>query len=118
MQAIRINQVTIIVNDLARAIAIYRAAFDAVFHEDISSLQFGTFFDGDFFLLTVANPKRHPWDGGPATFGLLVDDVDLAHTRALAAGATEIAAPSDKPWKPRSSTVGDPGGNHIDLYGG
>jgi uncharacterized glyoxalase superfamily protein PhnB len=68
--------------------------------------------------VTVADQKQHPWPGGPARFGLLVDDVDAAHTRALTAGAVEIEAPADKPWKPRSSTVKDPGGNHIDLYQG
>ncbi|WP_424883101.1 VOC family protein [Streptomyces sp. SLBN-8D4] len=47
-----------------------------------------------------------------------VEDIDAAHARALAAGAVEIEAPVDRPWKPRSSTEQDPGGNHIDLYQG
>ncbi|WP_329343368.1 hypothetical protein OG252_44395 [Streptomyces sp. NBC_01352] len=50
--------------------------------------------------------------------GLGVEDIDAAHARALAAGAVEIEAPVDRPWKPRSSTVQDPGGKHIDLYQG
>ena len=29
---------------------------------------------------------------------------------------TMRAAPEDKPWKPRSTCVADPGGNNIDLY--
>jgi predicted enzyme related to lactoylglutathione lyase len=114
----RIAQVTIIADDLATSIAFYRDAFDAQYHEEISSFQFGTYPDDDFFLLTVANPKRHPWAGGPAKFGLLVADVDSAHQRALDAGAVQVEAPVDKPWKPRSSTVQDPGGNHIDLFQG
>jgi predicted enzyme related to lactoylglutathione lyase len=72
----------------------------------------------DFFLLTVANPDSHPSPGGPAKFGLGVEDIDTAHARALAAGGVEIEAPVDQTWKPRSSTVQDPGGNHIDLYQG
>lgn len=114
----RISQVTIVADDLAASVAFYRDAFDAAFHEEISSFQFGTYPDDDFFLLTVANPDSHPWPGGPAKFGLGVEDVDAAHERALAAGAVEIQPPVDRPWKPRSSTVQDPGGNHIDLYQG
>jgi DNA-binding transcriptional MerR regulator len=114
----RIAQVTIVADDLATSIEFYRDGFDAQYHEDISSFQFGTYPDDDFFLLTVADPNRHPWTGGPAKFGLLVADVDSAHQRALAAGAVQVAAPVDKPWKPRSSTVQDPGGNHIDLFQG
>jgi DNA-binding transcriptional MerR regulator/predicted enzyme related to lactoylglutathione lyase len=114
----RIAQVTIVTDDLPTSIAFYRDAFDASYHEEISSFQFGTYPDDDFFLVTVADPERHSWRGGPARFGLLVDDVDAAHARALAVGAVEIESPVDKPWKPRSSTVKDPGGNHIDLYQG
>lgn len=116
VKATRISQVTSVADDLASSIASYRDAFDAESHQEISSFQFGAYPDDDFFLLTVANSRRHPWPGGPAKFGLLVDDVDLAHQRALGAGATEVDPPSDKPWKPRSSTVRDPSGNHIDLY--
>lgn len=116
VKATRISQVTIIADDLAASITFYRDAFDAQFNEEISSFQFGTYPDDDFFLLTVAHPQQHPWPGGPAKFGLLVDDVDVAHARALSAGAAEVAPPTDQPWKPRSSTVRDPNGNHIDLY--
>jgi DNA-binding transcriptional MerR regulator/catechol 2,3-dioxygenase-like lactoylglutathione lyase family enzyme len=112
----RISQVTIIAPDLAASVAFYRDAFGAGYQEEISSFQFGDYPDDDFFLLTVANPATHPWPGGPVKFGLLVDDVDRAHARALTAGAVEIDPPADNPWKPRSATVQDPAGNHIDLY--
>jgi predicted enzyme related to lactoylglutathione lyase len=114
----RIAQVTIVADDLATSIAFYRDAFDAAYHEEISSFQFGAYPDDDFFLLTVANPRRHAWPGGPAKFGLLVENVDAAHARSLAAGGVEVQPPIDQPWKPRSSTVQDPGGNHIDLFQG
>ena len=114
----RIAQVTIVTADLPTSIAFYRDAFDASYHEEISSFQFGACPDDDFFLVTVTDPERHPWPGGPARFGLLVDDIDAAHARALAAGAVAIESPVDRLWKPRSSTVMDPGGNHIDLYQG
>ncbi|MEU0941256.1 VOC family protein [Streptomyces canus] len=113
-----ISQVTIVADDLPKSIAFYRDACDAAYHEEMSSFQFGTYPDDDFFLLTMANPESHPWHGGPAKFGLGVEDIDAAHARALAAGAVEIEAPVGRPGKPRSSTVRDPGGNHIDRYQG
>ena len=74
----------------------------------------------EFFLLTVAHEgNEHGGHDGPAgvsRFGLLVEDVDAAHRRALDAGAVEVYPPVDKPWKPRSSCVADPSGNRIDLY--
>lgn len=106
----RIVQVTINVTDLPEAIRFYRAAFDAVFNEEVSSFQFGTWPSEDFFLLTVAH------EAGASRFGLLVEDVDATHRRALDAGATEVNAPVNTEWKPRSSCVTDPSGNNIDLY--
>ncbi|GAA4238349.1 hypothetical protein GCM10022254_53930 [Actinomadura meridiana] len=114
----RIAQVTIVADDLAASVAFYRDAFDASYHQEISSLQFGSYPDDDFFLVTIADSEQHFWPGGPARFGLLVDDLDATHARALAAGAAEIQPPTDAAWKPRSSTLRDPGDNHIDLYQG
>jgi DNA-binding transcriptional MerR regulator len=116
----RICQVTINVTDLAESIMFYRDAFDASFNEDISSFVFGCWPSEEFFLLTVAHGPgehgEHHGPGGRSRFGLLVDDIDAAHRRALDAGAAEVGPPVDKPWKPRSSCVADPSGNHIDLY--
>lgn len=116
----RIVQVTMNVTDLAEAIRFYQAAFDAVFNEETSSFQFGTWPGEDFFLLTVAHGAnghgRHDGPAGASRFGLLVEDVDTAHRRALDAGATEVYAPVDTPWKPRWSCVVDPSGNRVDLY--
>jgi DNA-binding transcriptional MerR regulator/predicted enzyme related to lactoylglutathione lyase len=115
----RIVQVTINVTDLAEAIRFYQAAFGAVFNEEVSSFQFGTWPSEDFFLLTVAHEANehgaHEGPAGASRFGLLVEDVDATHRRALDAGATEVYAPMDAPWKPRSSCVTDPSGNKIDL---
>jgi len=49
-----------------------------------------------------------------------VPDVDATYQRALAAGATSIAQPSDKPWKGRSAGLKDSFGNtwYIETYKG
>jgi len=80
-----------------------------------SSFVLGAYHTDSFFLLTVEN-----WlDGGtPSSFGLLVDDVDARHTRALELGATEISPPTDYRWKPRCSVVDDPSGNRVQLSQG
>jgi predicted enzyme related to lactoylglutathione lyase len=54
----------------------------------------------------------------PACFGVLVDDVDQVHARALSAGGTEVDPPADYEWKPRCSVVDDPSGNRIQLAQG
>jgi hypothetical protein len=50
------------------------------------------------------------------TFGLLVDDLDVVHDGALAAGATEATPPHDAMRMPRFSLVKDPSGNCVWLY--
>ncbi|MGP3967518.1 VOC family protein [Streptomyces sp. 6N223] len=112
----RIAQVTINVSDLEQTRAFYESVFEATFNEEIHSFQFGTWPSEEFFLLTVAHQPDHPGPAGPSRFGLLVADVDATHRRALDAGATEVEPPVDRPWKPRSSCVTDPSGNHIDLF--
>jgi PhnB protein len=116
----RIVQVTINVTDLDASIAFYQAAFEATYNEELSSFILGIWPSDEFFMLTVAHQATehggHVGPDGRSRFGLLVDDVDAAHRRALEAGATEVHPPVDRPWKPRSSCVTDPNGNRIDLY--
>ncbi|TLS46664.1 MerR family transcriptional regulator [Streptomyces montanus] len=112
----RIVQVTINVHDLNEARAFYGQVFAAEFNEEIFSFQIGTWPGEEFFLLTVAHEPDHPGPAGPSRFGLLVADLDTVHQRALDAGATEVEAPVDRPWKPRSSCLTDPSGNRIDLF--
>jgi len=116
----RIVQATINVTDLAEATAFYQAAFGAVFNEEISSFQFGSWPGDEFFLLSVAHPANehgeHAGPAGTSRFGLLVGDLDAVHAGALQAGGTEIHAPYQVPWKPRTSCISDPSGNWIDLY--
>jgi predicted enzyme related to lactoylglutathione lyase len=55
---------------------------------------------------------------GHTTFGLLVEDLDDAHKRAVAAGGTEVTKPHDAQGMQRNSAVKDPSGNWIWLYQG
>jgi DNA-binding transcriptional MerR regulator len=113
IDSVRPVQLRIAVTDVPKAAAFYTEAFAVVFNESISSLQFGTYRSDRFFLITLE-------EGTPAgaRFGLLVDDVDAAHARALAAGAVEEHPPTEFAWKPRTSCVRDPDGNRIDLSAG
>jgi DNA-binding transcriptional MerR regulator len=86
-------QLKIAVDDVDAAISFYQQAFG--FHYDVtrrtdeadhSSFIFSKYGENDFFLLhLVADPTDadHP---GATTFGLLVEDLDESHGRALAAG--------------------------------
>jgi DNA-binding transcriptional MerR regulator len=116
-QAVRPVQLRIRVGNVEQAAGFYTAAFDIVFNEAISSLQFGTYRSDRFFLLTLeeAEPESEAVAASATRFGLLVDDVDTAHARALSAGAAEFHPPTDFAWKPRTSCVQDPDGNLIDL---
>ncbi len=47
--------------------------------------------------------------------GFVTPDVSAAHQRALAAGATEISAPAQKPWGQTVSYVRCPDGTLVEL---
>jgi DNA-binding transcriptional MerR regulator len=115
VQAIRPVQIRIKVADVQQAAAFYTAAFDVVFNESISSLQFGTYRTDRFFLITLEEHDGEAPGHDGARFGLLVDDVDTAHGRAINTGGVEVHPPTDFAWKPRTSCVRDPDGNVIDL---
>jgi DNA-binding transcriptional MerR regulator len=114
-QGCRVVQVMISTRDVDESVRFYADAFGLEFTEDFSSFVLGAWDTDTFFLLTVEN-----WldAGTPSSFGLMVDDVDARHSRALELGATEISPPTDYGWKPRSSVVDDPSGNRIQLSQG
>ena len=95
----RVVQIMVSTRDHDQSVRFYTDVFDLEFNADISSFVLGTWNTDSFFLLTVEN-----WldDTTPSSFGMLVDDVDARHTRALAHGATEISPPADYAWKPRA----------------
>ena len=108
----RVVQVAVSTRDHEQSVRFYSEVFDLAFQADFSSFVLGAYDTDSFFLLTIEN-----WldDETPSSFGMLVDDVDARHRRALDHGAVEISPPADYEWKPRSSTIDDPSGNRIQL---
>jgi PhnB protein len=74
---------------------------------------------GDSMIVMEVCDPPHP-SGTPASIYVYVDDVDAAYARALAAGATSIAAPENKPYQERAAGVKDSFGNiwYIATYTG
>jgi DNA-binding transcriptional MerR regulator len=117
-------QLKIAVDDVDEAIAFYQRAFG--FHYDVtrrtdegdySSFMFSKYGERDFFLIHLLDDTAVDRPG-PATFGLLVGDLDATHDKALAAGATEVVKPQEAQGMPRNSAVKDPSGNWIWIYQG
>ncbi len=117
MAAGRAVKVGLIVSDVERSIAFYRAAFEFRWLPDIGSFQIGEYPKDDFFLISlndVQPGQNRPVGAGH--FGYTVDDVDAAHRRALEAGAGEWYPPQENTGAPRSSGLHDPDGNRIELF--
>lgn len=118
-------QIKIAVDDAATAIRFYQEAFGLRWdvirrtdEENYSSFMFGAYGEDAFFLLHLLDDPEELDRPGPSTFGLSVEDLDLYHARALAAGATEAVPPRNPQGMPGCSAVKDPSGNWIWLYQG
>ena len=74
---------------------------------------FGIYGQDNFFLMHLITGQDRMDLPGRSTFGLLVEDLDAYHARALEVGATEIVPPHDAEGMPRNSAVRDPSGNWI-----
>jgi DNA-binding transcriptional MerR regulator len=117
----RIAMINIAVKDLASSKRFYEVVFDAQFQEEDHEEQvdkhlqasFGTWGKDNFFLIQLFEAPDH---AGTANIGFLVDDLDSAYKRALAAGAKDDHPPKDMPGMPRVAQVWDPSGNAIGLY--
>ena len=74
---------------------------------------------GDSMIVMEVGDPPHP-GGKPASIYVYVDDVDASYNRALAAGATPISVPEDKPYQERAAGVKDSFGNiwYIATYTG
>ena len=119
----RIVEVNIGVESLDDARRFYEAVFGVPLTEERHGdgpahlfATFGSWPSSEFFLLNFSEAERDPYRAGRANFGFLVDDLDAAHKRAIAAGGTEISAPHDEPGMPKTSAVVDTSNNLIHLY--
>ena len=65
---------------------------------------------GDSMVVMEVGDPPHP-GGKPASIYVYIDDVDAAYQRALAAGATSIAVPENKPYQERAAGIKDSFGN-------
>jgi PhnB protein len=65
---------------------------------------------GDSMVVMEVGDPPHP-GGTPASIYVYIDDVDAAYQRALAAGATSVAVPEDKPYQERAAGIKDSFGN-------
>jgi DNA-binding transcriptional MerR regulator len=116
-------QIKLAVEDVAAAAEFYTKAFGFRYdvvqrtqQADHSAFLFGCYGQDDFFLLHLISGQDRMDLPGPSTFGLLADDLDACHARAVGAGAAEAVAPHDAEGMPRCSAVRDPSGNWIWLY--
>jgi len=119
----RPSQIKIAVDDIDVAVAFYVKAF-GFRHEvvrrteqtDYSAFVFGDYGQDNFFLMHLITGQDRMDLPGPSTLGLLVEDLDTYHARAIDAGAAETVTPHDAEGMPRCSAVRDPSGNWIWLY--
>ena len=101
--------------DMARSADFYAGLFGWAFHGDPS------------VYLSVAPPEGAPGIPGGllpappgvgpyALFGVQVDDVDTAYTRAVDLGAVSVVEPTDNPGGVRSAYLRDPDGSMFSVY--
>lgn len=110
----RISAVTLLVSDMARSVAFYRALGFGLLYggesEAFTSFRAGT---GYLNLQTATDtaPPRSLW--GRVIFW--VDDVDAMHARAGGAGFAPTADPQDAPWGERYFHLLDPDGHELSF---
>ena len=116
-------QIKLAVDDVDASVAFYVNAFGFRYdvarrteQADYSAFVFGSYGQQDFSLLHLITGQDRMDLPGQSTFGLLVDDLDACHARALDAGGREAVAPRAAEGMPRSSAVRDLSGNWIWLY--
>jgi len=128
---VRLDKITIVVDDYDRAIAFFTGALGFELAEDSPSLT----NDGrpkrwvvvrppgaqTGILLAQADVHRQAaavgnQAGGRVGFFLRVDDFEAARARLLAAGAAFLTEPRDEPYG-RVAVFADPWGNKWDLLG-
>jgi predicted enzyme related to lactoylglutathione lyase len=118
----RLVTVVLVVSDLDRAAALYTAAFGIDFHVDdhrgddpwTSGRHAATSWtDGAFMHFALYASKDGEVTRG-AQIAFRVDDLDVAHRRAVAAGAEVVHEPESQPWG-SSARYRDLDGNVVEL---
>lgn len=117
----------IYVADVAASLAFYQAAFGLSLHFLHESGMYGELATGDTKLAFAAHDLAElNFAGGHVRadqsqqvlgmeIGLVCEDVAQAHQQALAAGATELSAPQQKPWGQTVSYLRCPDGSLVEL---
>jgi len=121
VQENRIVMINIAVTDLDQSRRFYEDVLNVQFAEERHddgpthlNATFGEWTRRVGFISLWPNNDR----AGTTDIGFLVEDVDRAYERALAAGAGDVSVPQDVEGMPRNAQVTDPSGNHIGLYQG
>jgi DNA-binding transcriptional MerR regulator len=116
----RIVMVNIAVDDLERSRRFYEALLGIEFAEERHgdgplhlNATFGEWNTPSWFLLSLWPDSDR---AGTVDIGFLVEDLDQAYERALAAGATEVYGPRNIQGMPRTAQIKDPSENQIGLY--
>jgi uncharacterized glyoxalase superfamily protein PhnB len=129
MSPARVDAFGIVVADMARALAFYRAlgleipaAADGAPHAEVQ-LAGGLrlMFDTEDTVRSFDESWTAPAPGASARMGvaLLCDspaEVDAVHASMVAAGYGSYKEPWDAFWGQRYATLVDPDGNHVDLF--
>ena len=115
------------VPQVAQSLAFFESAFGLVTRFLHESGDYGELATGETTLAFAAHALGDAnFEGGHVTahdsakplgfeIALVTDDVALAHGKALRAGATEMAAPSTKPWGQVVSYLRCPDGILVEL---
>lgn len=117
------DYVVLVVKDVDRSLAFYTGALGLPLgHRSGPYAQFDTgatriaLYQREAMAETLGRPLRPP-DPAAAAFelGFKVPDVDAAYAELVAAGATPVCSPVDRPWGQRTAYVADPDGHLLEL---
>jgi len=108
---VSLSAVTLGVTDMAASCAFYGAlGFEAAYGGPDAA--FTSYRLGSSFLNLQLVPSVEVGWGRTIVH---VDDVDVVHARALAAGLTPSMTPADAPWGERYFHIDDPDGHELSL---
>jgi predicted enzyme related to lactoylglutathione lyase len=115
------------VNDVGASLAFYEAVLQIIRHHEDGDGSYGELHHGNTRLGFVANWhadrhlgmafRRNEPAREPAGFELyfVVEDVDAAYDRALAAGGVSVSPPTEKPWGNRAAIIRDLDGLLVEI---